>query len=171
MVPSYQRLVIPPNIDWRNIKSSNKVFDKLMSYRSYQFMITTGTESSRDTEDVRVHINNLNLTLKNHVFYGNHPIIFFAFLNRFVNEVNILNILKAKSFIALRTILADAVESKFRTSLSGVSPYAGKTCCLEAVQYLLSTYVTASDMCEALHNVNEYASIKKNNIGSTWTKL
>lgn len=40
----------------RSINPANKMFDKLLSYRSYQLMTTVDTRSSRATAGVKVHI-------------------------------------------------------------------------------------------------------------------
>lgn len=69
----------------RSIKPTNKTFEKLMSYLSYILMTTTDTRPSKATADVRVHIKNINLNLKNHTFDGTEPIRVFYFLARFVN--------------------------------------------------------------------------------------
>ena len=159
IVPFHSRPVGPPNIGLRSIKPANKKFDRLISYRSYRLRLTTDQRSSRDTAEVRVHIKNLNLTMKSHIFDGNDPIKIFDFLTRFVNEADMLNMSEAQAFIALPTFLADPAETQFRTTLSGASRRGGVTCWPEAVQYLLRTYATAFAMREVLADLR---NIKQN---------
>lgn len=125
----YSRPEGPPHLGLRSIKPANDKLDKLMSYRSYRFMITTGTRSSRATAEVCVHIKNLNLTMRKHTFDGTYPIKIFNFLTRFVNKADMLNISEALAFIALKTFLVDPAETQFRTNLSGASSHGGKRVC------------------------------------------
>ena len=158
IVPFHSRPVGPPHIGLRSIKPANRKLDKLMSYRSYRLRNTTDMRTSRDTAEVRIHIKNLNLTLKNHTFDGNDPIKIFDFLSRFVNEADMLNMSEAQAFIALPIFLADPAETQFRTNLSGASRHGGVTCWTEAIQYLLRTYATASAMrkfLEDLRNIRQ----------------
>lgn len=48
-------------------------------------MITTDTRSSTEVTEVRVHIKNINLIMKNHIFDGTDPMRIFEFLARFLN--------------------------------------------------------------------------------------
>lgn len=82
-----------------------------MQYRSYWLMFTTESLSSRETADVRVHINNLNLTLKNHMFDGNDPFNIFYFLTLFVSEADMLNISEVQAFVPLPAVLAYFADS------------------------------------------------------------
>lgn len=52
----------------------------------------------------------------------------------------------AKDFITLLTFLADPLKTQFRTNLSRASYHGGITSWSEAIQYLLGTYATASNM-------------------------
>lgn len=128
IVPFHSRPVGPTHIGIRSKKPANKTFDKLMSYQSYRLMITKDRRSSRDTADVRVHIKNLNLTMKNHVLNGNDPIKIFDSLTRFINEVDMLQMSEAQAFIAIPTFLAEPAETQFGSNLSGASRHGGITC-------------------------------------------
>ena len=131
IVPFHSRPKGPPHVGLRSIKPANRIFDKLMSYRSYRLMVTTETRSSRATAEVRTHIKNLSLTMNQHTFDGSDPIKIFDFLTRFVNEADILAMSEAQAFIALPTFLADPAETQFRTNLSGGSRRGGINCCLK----------------------------------------
>lgn len=84
-----------------------------MSYRSYWLTITTERRWLWDTAEFRVHIKNLDITLKNHLFNGNDPINIFDLLTRFVNESDMLNVSQAQASIAIPTFLADPMETQF----------------------------------------------------------
>lgn len=96
-----------------------------MSYLSYWIMITTDMRSSCATAEDRVHINTLNLRIKNQTFDGKDLIRVLDFLARFVNEAVMLNMSEAQAFIALQTFFADTAETQFRTNLSGASVTEG----------------------------------------------
>jgi len=153
ILPFHSRPKGPPHVGLRSIKPANRIFDKLMSYRSYRLMVTTDTRTSRSTAEVRVHVKNLNLTMKKHTFDGSDPIKIFDFLTRFVNEADMLAMSEAQAFIALPSFLADPAETQFRTNLSGGSRKGGVTCWPEAIQYLLRTYATPTAMREALEHL------------------
>lgn len=53
------------------------------------------SHSSMETTEIRVHIKNLNLKMKNHVFDRFDPIRIFDFLTSFVNEEHTLNMSEA----------------------------------------------------------------------------
>ena len=155
IVPFHSRPPGPPHVGLRSIKPANKIFDKLMSYRSYRLKNITDSRSSRSTAEVRIHIKNLSLVLEKHIFDGTDPIRIFDFLSRFVNEADMLSMSEAQAFIALPMFLEDPAETQFRTNLSGASRRGGLNCWPEAVQHLLRTYATAATMREALENLRQ----------------
>lgn len=116
IVPFHLRPVGSPHAGLRPNKTANTKFDKLMSYRSYGLMITTDARSSRDTTEVFVHLKNVNVKLRNHVFNGNYRTNIIAFLPRFVNEADMLIMFEAQAFIALSTFLVDPAKTQFRTN-------------------------------------------------------
>lgn len=148
IVQFHSRPVGPPHIGLRSIKPAKKLFYKLLSYRSYKLKNTTDTRSALETTKVRLHLNNLTLTMKNHTFDGNDPIDIFDFLIHFVNEADML-----KMSEALPTFLVDLADTHFRTNFSGASHRGGVTCWPEAVKYLVRTYGTPSAMREDLYDI------------------
>lgn len=86
ILPFHSRPVGPPHEGLRSIKRANKRFAKLMSCISYRLMIRNDTRSLKATEEIRVHIKNLNLMVKNHSFDGTDQIRILGVLTRFVNE-------------------------------------------------------------------------------------
>lgn len=63
----------PLHVGLHSAKSASRIFDKLMSYRSYMLGLTMDTCSSVETTEIPVHIKILNLTMKNYVFDGVEP--------------------------------------------------------------------------------------------------
>lgn len=55
-------------------------------------MIANDTRSSKVTALARMHIKNVNFTMKNHNFDGMNAISIFYFLTCFANEMDRLNI-------------------------------------------------------------------------------
>ena len=153
IVPFHSRPKGPPHVGLRSIKPANRIFDKLMSYRSYRLIVMTDTRSSRVTDEVRTHNKNLSLTMNQHAFDGSDPIKIFEFLTQFFNEADILAISEAQTFIALPDFLANPAETQFRTNLSGGSRRGGITSWPEAIQYLFRTDVNAAAMREALESL------------------
>lgn len=80
-----------PHPGFPSIKTVNTRFDTLMTYISYLVMIKTDTRSLKETEEVWVHIKNLNRNMKNHKFDGTEAIPDFYFLVLFVNTADMLN--------------------------------------------------------------------------------
>lgn len=153
MVPFHLRSDGRPHIGRGSIKPSNTIFNSLIPYRSYEVMITKHNWTSREAAEVRVHITNFNLTMKNHLFNGKDPIKIFDFLTHFVNEGDMLSISEVREFIALTTFSPNPAEIKFRTNLSGAYHHRGITLWPEAIQYLLRSYTTASAMREVLEDL------------------
>lgn len=58
------------------------------------------TRSWSETTEIRTHIKNLKLTMGKHTFHGVDSIRVFEFFNRFVNEVDKLNMSEAQAFVA-----------------------------------------------------------------------
>lgn len=65
-------------------------------------IIDTERRSSEDITEVRVHINNFSLTVKNDVLGGNGPIKIFDILTRFVDDAEMLDISEAQDFVVLQ---------------------------------------------------------------------
>ena len=63
-----------------------------MSYCSYRLIVTTGIRFYLAKAEVRTHIKNLNLTVKEHNFDGSDPMEIFDFLTRYVNQADMLDI-------------------------------------------------------------------------------
>lgn len=110
-----------------------------MSYGSYRLMITTHMPSSKASAEMKIHIENLNLTLKNYIFDGPDSIYVFDFLVRFVNIYRLAKIPK----IPGRTC-RNAIAHEFNDA----SPQGSITCLPEAITCQLRTYATASAIIE-----------------------
>lgn len=117
-------------------------------------MLKTDTRSSKDTTEVRVNINNSNLTLNNQVYDGNDLIKIFDFLTRFVIKADMINMSEAQAIIVLQTFLIDPTGTQFSTKLIGASRHGRITWWQEAMQCLLRTYEAASAMCEVLEDLH-----------------
>lgn len=90
-------------------------------------MIMRESHSSRETENFRVQIKKLNVTLKNNVFDGNEPIKMFDFLPCFINEADMLNISAVQERITVLKFLADGADIQFGTNLKEASHHGRKT--------------------------------------------
>lgn len=76
-----------------------------MSYRFYRLKLTADTRPSVKTSEIRVHIKNINITMKSHVFDRVDPIRIFNFLTLFVSEADTLNMPEVQALITLPTFL------------------------------------------------------------------
>lgn len=123
-------------------------------------MITTVKQTSRDAEEVRVNMKNLNLTLESYIWrLGTDP--FFWFPNQFCERGWHAQDVWDADLIALPKFLTEQAETQFRTNISGASRYGGINCWPEAIQYLLRIYVTSSAMrkfLEDLRNIRQCAA-------------
>lgn len=69
--------------------------------------------------------------------------------------------LEAQVFITIPTFLADRAQTQFRSNLSRACRQGGITFWLEAIQYLLHTYATASAMREGLEDLRNVRQKKE----------
>ena len=103
-----------------------------------------------ETSEVRVHIRNFALMMKQHAFDGSDPMKIFEIISRFVNEADMHRMSEAQAFIALPIFMSHPAEKNFRTSIGGTSQKGTVTCWPEAVQHLLRTYATPAAMLEVM---------------------
>lgn len=109
----------PPHLGLRYMKPIIKRCENLLSYRSYRLLITSDTMSSRETADVRVHIKNRNITVKNHKFDDTDLIRDYDSLVRFLNEPDMLYMSEAQAFVTLSASSQNRRKQSFAPTLSG----------------------------------------------------
>lgn len=135
----------------KELKPTNPLYRKLLSYRYYRLQRSSGNRSSRGTGRVKEYIKRMSISLWKREFDGRDPIQVLDFLARFVQEADILGMNEAQAYLALPYFLRGSAEEQFM-SVRGTSGAAegGVTCWPEAVQYLLRSYATGSAIQEAV---------------------
>lgn len=63
---------------------SEERFDKLMSYRYYLLINTKATRTHEETTSLHKTLKNIELTMRDHKFSGEGPILAFDFLTRVI---------------------------------------------------------------------------------------
>lgn len=74
IMPFHWRPIGPQLPTIHSIRPLSHIFDKLMSYSSYRLKLALHTRTSLETTEVRIHIKNMTITMKKHMFSGSHPI-------------------------------------------------------------------------------------------------
>ena len=134
----------------KELRPTNPVFDKLMSYRNYRLTDTTQYRTRHQTGKVWDLIKRLEVTMKDYCFTGGDPILIFEFLNRFVDEADMLDMTEAQAFITLPYFLKGYAHEQFRTIKdASTAAEGGVTSWPEAVQYLLRSYATSDIISSA----------------------
>lgn len=129
----------------KELKPTNLLYRKLLSYRYYRLEDTTPQRTPRGTGKVRNHLRQMELTMKAHKFSGEDPILVLDFLSRFVAEADILRMSEAQAYIALPYFLTGLAEDQFNSVRGSTrASEGGVTCWPEAVQYLLRSYATGN---------------------------
>lgn len=123
-----------------------------LSYRTYRLMNTTSERDGRATGRAKDKIKRMHLTLGKHIFDGKDQILILKFLARFVREADVLRMSEAQAFIALPHFLTGFALSQFEAvrDTSVIGDIGGVNCWPEAVQYLLRSYATSSEIQKAL---------------------
>lgn len=155
VVTFFEREKGPKHDGLSSLKPSNPLYDRLMSYRYYRLMRTSDRRSSRSTGMLSALLKRMGLTMKEHSFSGDDPIMVFDFLTRFVEEADTLSMSEAQAFVALPHFLVGNANKQFRASRNGSrSSSGGVSCWPEAVQYLLRTYATPSAIRDAINSLH-----------------
>ena len=152
IVPFNRRSKGPSHPGLASLKPSNKLYDRLMSYRYYRLIKTKHTRTHESTFRLHKLIRNLELSFKDSKFSGEDPILIFDFLSRFVEEADTLTMSEAQAFMALPQFLTGTARMQYRAARSG-SRSGGLACWPEAVQYLLRTYATQGAIRDAIHHL------------------
>lgn len=140
----------------KELKPTNPLYRKLLSYRYYRLEDSSGTRSSRDTGRVKDLIRRMNVTMLKQKFSGEDPILVLDFLARFVQEADVLEMSEAQAYVALPYFLSGMAEDQYN-SVRGSSRASegGVTCWPEAVHYLLRSYATGTAISQAIVAVRD----------------
>lgn len=83
----------------KSLHPTNPLYKMVLSYHPYRLDDTIQRLSSRATGKVRGFLKRMYLTLKDHRFSGEDPILVLEFLARYVRESNIQEMTEAQAFI------------------------------------------------------------------------
>ena len=119
----------------KELRPSNPLYTKLVSYRHYRLKFTDQERTGRETGKVKDHVRRLELTLRDEAFDGSDPVRVLPFLSAFVAEADVMEMTEAQAYIALPYVIKGTARQHF-TAVKGVpSSSGGVTCWPEAVQY------------------------------------
>lgn len=104
-MPFFQRVKAPKQPGLTSLKPRNALLDRLMAYRYYLLQHRQIRRSASATGCVRHVSKCLDLSIKEHTFSSEYPILEFDFLTRLVEEADILSITEALPYLALLTFL------------------------------------------------------------------
>ena len=123
-----------------------------MSYRYYRLFNMTAARTQDSTTRLHRSLKNLKLTMQDHKFFGEDPILIFDFLGRTVEEADTLGMNEAQLVTCLPHLLTKTAAQQYR-SIASRSGAGGLTKWPEAVQYLLRTYATDREIQEAVEEL------------------
>ena len=145
----YQRGKGPKILGLDSLVPSDSRFDRLMSVRYYRLADTTETRTQDLTTRLHRVLKNLELTMKEHKFSGEDPILVFDFLGRTVEEADTLAMNEGQLVICLPHLLTKTAAERYR-SIAPRARGGQMTRWPEAVQYLLRTYGTDREIQQAV---------------------
>ena len=145
----HQRQKGPKILGLDSLVPSDSRFDRLMSYRYYRLIDTTAARTQDSTTRLHRLLKNIQLTMREHKFDGEDPILIFDFLSRAVEEADTLAMNEGQLVICLPHLLTKTAAQRYR-SIASRSRDGKMTRCPEAVQYLLRTYGTDRCIQEAV---------------------
>ena len=135
--------------DFKEIRPSNPLYKKLLSYRYYRLLKTTSKRTGRETAKTRDHIKRMEITLKDYSFDGQDPIKVLEFLSKFCDEADTLEMTEAQAYVVLPYLLKGSAKEQFNAVKGTLAGDGGVTSWPEAVQYLLRSYATNGAIREA----------------------
>ena len=128
--------------DFKEIRPSDPLYKKLLSYRYYRLNRLSSRRTGRETGKTRDHIRRMEITLRDHSFSGEDPIKVLEFLAAFRDEANTLEMTEAQAYVVLPYLLRGPAKEQFVAVKGSVAGDGGVTNWPEAVQYLLRSYAT-----------------------------
>ena len=135
----------------KELRAPNPLYDRLLSYRLYRLRDTSQSRSSRATAKVKDFIKRMELKLKDHYFSGEDPVLVLDFLVRFCKEADTQGMSEAQAYLAVPYFLKGFALNQFESvTETATSSEGGVTCWPEAVQYLLRSYATSTNLQQAL---------------------
>ena len=94
------------------LRATNLLYDQLLDYRYYRLRRTSQSRSSRDTGKAKEYVKRMEYILKEYSFNGTGPIRVLAFLEKFVEEADILRMSEEQAFIALPKLLTGLLKDQ-----------------------------------------------------------
>lgn len=128
-----------------------------MSYRYYRLCRKTATRTDASTLLLRKTLESLELPFREPTFTGEGLIIIFDFLTRLVEETDTLDISEGHMMVLLGDLLIKGAGEQYctNTNVSSTGTSGGIIHYLDAVQYMLRTYVNDTEICEAFDDFLE----------------
>ena len=152
MIPFFKRPKGEKHPGLTVIRPSEPAFDRLLNYRFYRLFKTGSVRDANDTLDARYRAKALEVTMKEHRFSGQDPILVLSFLTRYVEECDQNRLIEAQAYLLLPQYLTKEAATNYRATRYG-SRSGGVTCWPEAIQHLLTMYATSAAIREALHDI------------------
>ena len=152
-IPFHNRRKGPKHPNLNSIVPSEERYDRLLSYRYYRLQKTNANRSNASTTRLHKTLKNLELTMKEHKFSGEDPILVFDFLSRLVEEADTNGMSEGQLIVCLPHLLTKTAAHQYRAA-SNSSRSSGVRYWPEAVQYLLRTYATETAIREALDQLD-----------------
>ena len=81
----------------KELRPSNPLYTKLVSYRHYRLKFTDQERTGRETGKVKDHVRRLELTLRDEAFDGSDPVRVLPFLSAFVAEADVMEMTEAQA--------------------------------------------------------------------------
>ena len=138
----------------KELKPINRDYKSLLSYRQYRLKDRRQKSRSGDSNrKLKEFLRHRELARRGERFDGRDGITILHFLEKVVEDVELVGLSEAQALLAIRHCLAGTAKALF-TSASGILPGgSGIRSWSEAVQYLLLTYATDSAIEAAIEAI------------------
>lgn len=136
-----------------SFKSSNPASDRLISYRDLYLSKVSGGRDRESTWEPCRNLKGMDLTMKEHRFLGEDPILVLEFLSRMAEECDILGFIEAQIKRVIPQFLTGKAEKKFRPTRNGARS-GGVSCWHEAVLSFLRTKYRPETIPEAVNRLS-----------------
>lgn len=122
-----------------------------MSYGYYSLLNTRETCTHDSTTCLQKTLKNIELTIRDHKFSGENPILVFDFLTRIVEGADTLGMSEGQLIVFYPHLLTKNAAQRYRSSSNNSRP-GSILCSPEAAQYIHRTYATEKDTREAVEH-------------------
>lgn len=140
----------------KEIKPSNSLYTRVLSFCFYRLSRITHKPTSRETAEIRVLITQPEISLRRHHCKGEDSIRILDFLVAIPCVANIQEMSEATAFVTVLSFLSELALSQCDGMVGMMLWKKGEITSLpEAMQYLLANYVQSKNITKVVPDVRD----------------